>query len=186
MLVMILLLVLVPQTRTPGFWSRAEAEIRRLPPSAFTSTPPAIRQQLERIGCTIPQPSGPGGRASKSPSNLIHGDFAAKGQTDWAALCSRQGKSSVVIIWGGPARCPSSFGERRDVDFLQIVEPDQAGFSRGIAAAPGDYILRMHAAFGGAKPPPITHLGIDDEFLGKGSVVFYCDAGKWLQLTGMD
>jgi hypothetical protein len=43
-----------------------------------------------------------------------------------------------------------------------------------------------YRAYGGPKPPPIDHQGIDDAFLEKASVTFYFHKGNWLQLTGAD
>ncbi|PYR66590.1 MAG: hypothetical protein DMG20_12690 [Acidobacteria bacterium] len=40
--------------------------------------------------------------------------------------------------------------------------------------------------YGGPKPPPIDHLGINDVFIEKASVVWYFYQGKWLQLQGAD
>jgi hypothetical protein len=45
-------------------------------------------------------------------------------------------------------------------------------------------ILQFHDVFGGPKPPPIDHEGIDDIFLEKGSRVYYCVQGEWLKLQG--
>jgi hypothetical protein len=50
---------------------------------------------------------------------------------------------------------------------------------------PGIILYDLRARCG-PKPPPIDHLGIDDAFLEKASVVHYYYQGKWLQLTGAD
>jgi len=63
---------------------------------------------------------------------------------------------------------------------------DQIGFSRGISPVMKDFILRHYNAYGGTKPPPIDHQGIDDAFIEKASVVWYFHDGKWLKLTGAD
>ena len=43
-----------------------------------------------------------------------------------------------------------------------------------------------HELYGGPKPPPLDHDGINDMFVGKASVVWYRYQGRWLQLTGAD
>jgi hypothetical protein len=45
-------------------------------------------------------------------------------------------------------------------------------------------IRQHHEPFGGMKPPPLTHAGINDAFVGKASVVWYWPEGKWRELTG--
>ena len=66
-------------------WGRADRDIRRLPPSAFPQLPANLVQDLQRRGCTIPQ-----AHHKKQPHNVIKGEFAKPGQTDWAVLCSEQ------------------------------------------------------------------------------------------------
>jgi hypothetical protein len=47
-------------------------------------------------------------------------------------------------------------------------------------------IIRHPMAYGGPKPPPIDHQGVDDEFIEKASSTWYFRGGKWLTLTGAD
>ena len=63
---------------------------------------------------------------------------------------------------------------------------DQLGYSRGIEAVDKDYIMRHYDLYSGPKPPPIDHLGINDIFFEKASVVWYFYQGQWLQLRGTD
>ena len=58
--------------------------------------------------------------------------------------------------------------------------------SREIEAVDRNYITVHYRAYGGPKPPPIDHKGINDVFVGKASVVYYLYKGEWLQLTGAD
>ena len=44
-----------------------------------------------------------------------------------------------------------------------------------------DFIMRHYRAYGGPRPPPIEHQGIDDAFLEKASVTWYFYNGKWLR-----
>ena len=50
----------------------------------------------------------------------------------------------------------------------------------------GKFITEHYDAYGGSKPPLITHDAIDDRWLEKASVVHYCHEGKWIELTGAD
>lgn len=163
-------------------WDRAAAAVVRLEPARFPELPAAVRAELERLGCRIPQAFYP-----EEPHNVIRGSFARAGQEDWAVLCSRGGASEILVFWGGPARCPSPIGEpQADRDWLQGIGGDEIGYSRHIRAVGREFILRMHEAFGGPEPPPIEHQGIEEHFVEKASSVLYCYQGKWLVLTGMD
>ena len=162
-------------------WEKAEREIKRLPPSAFRELPPGIREQLEARGCTIPQTA-----EIEKPHSVIHGEFAKKGQTDWAGLCSRDGKSSILVFWGGPAKCPSELARGDDRHSLQTWSGSRIAYSRAIQVAGKKYILDHYNWYGGPKPPPLDHQGIDDAFIGKASVVRYCHQGRWLELQGAD
>ena len=59
-------------------------------------------------------------------------------------------------------------------------------YSREIASVGRAYILQHYQAYGGTKPPPIDHQGINDAFVEKGSVVLYFYRQEWLRLTGAD
>jgi len=158
-----------------------ERKIVRLPPTAFPMLPLAVVRDLQHRGCTIPQEA-----FSKTPSNVVSGQFARRGQTDWAVLCSIHGVSSILVFWNGSAVSPAELARSEDKTYLQGLGGEKIGFSRGIAAIGSDFIMEHYRAYGGPKPPRIDHQGINDAFLEKASVVQYFFDGKWLQLTGSD
>ena len=160
---------------------RAELQVRRLPPSAFPELPKRITQELERRGCTIPQVS-----ADKTQQNVIKGEFTSKGPTDWAALCSLNRVSTILIFRNASEREPLELAPQSDADNLQSGGGTAIEYSRAISAVGREYILEHYRAYGGPKPPAINHQGINDAFVGKASVVRYFYAGKWLELTGAD
>lgn len=160
-------------------WDKAEQEIRRPPPSAFTELPSQIITALEKQGCTIPQVYD-----EAKPHNLITGSFADRRQLDWAVLCSRDGKSSLIVFWGGPSRCPPKPLEAADRDFLQGIGGDAAGYSRRINAIGRGKILEFYFNVKGGSLPPIDHQAIENLFVDKTSFVLYCHQGKWLELSG--
>lgn len=163
-------------------WDRAAAAVVRLEPARFPDLPGAVRAELERLGCRVPQAFYP-----EEPHNVIRGNFARAGQEDWAVLCSRDGASEIRVFWGGPARCPSPIGEPSpDRGWLQGIGEGRIGYSRLIRAVDRDFIMSMYAEFGGPKPPPIEHQGIEEYFVDKVSVVLYCHEGKWVALQGVD
>jgi len=162
-------------------FDEAERRIVRLPPTAFPELPGMVVRELQRRGCTIPQTP-----FTKKPHNVIRGEFAKPGQTDWAVLCSVKGVSTIVVFWNGSERNPAEIGGMEDRNFLQGITASEIGYSRGISPVGKDFIVRHYNAYGGPKPPPIDHQGIDDAFIEKTSVVWYFHNGQWLKLTGAD
>lgn len=162
-------------------WDKAERKIKRLPPSVFQGLPTRIQKQLEDRGCTIPQAD-----FSAKLHNVIQGEFARKRQKDWAVLCSREGRSSILVFWEKPSSCPTEIGEAEDKNFLQGWSGGRIVYSRMLDSATADYIREHYERYGGTKPPQLDHQGIDDAFMGKASIVWYCHKGEWLRLTGAD
>jgi hypothetical protein len=158
----------------------ADRQVTRLSPSAFPDLPKNILADLKRRGCLIPQVP-----MIKQTHNVIRGEFSKSGQTDWAILCSVQGVSSILIFRNGSGANPAQIAAAEDKGYLQWSGSGW-DFSRAIAPADRAYILQHYQAYGGTKPPPLDHQGIDDAFVEKGSVVRYFYQGKWLQLTGAD
>lgn len=162
-------------------WADAAETVQRLPLQAFADLPTLALHVFEEHGCAVPQVW-----YDDEPHNIISGEFAAPGQQDWAALCSRNGQSRIVVAWGGAAQCEAAVGEDEDRASLQGVGGGQIGFSRLLAAVHPGTIMRYYEEFGGPEPPLLTHQGINDIFVEKASVVRYCHGGEWLRLTGMD
>jgi len=143
----------------------------RLQPTAFPELPRNVDRELQRRGCTIPQPYT-GKRA-----NVIQGEFVKPGQTDWAVLCSTQGYTRLLVFRNGSATNPVELARN----------PDDPGriFDWFILPADRKYIMDHYRAYGGPKPPPIDHQGIESG--GEtASVVLYYYRGKWLTLQGAD
>jgi hypothetical protein len=163
-------------------WAAADSATLRLPPAAFPRLPKSIVQYLHGRGCTIPQTY-----LSSEPHNVISGEFARRGQTDWAVLCSRSGESSILVFWRGSTKSVAELAKAPDRGFLQTTtEGGKIGFSRMIEAVGKDYIVSHSEAYGRSKPPPVAHQGIDDAYVEKASVVRYYYRGKWLKLKGAD
>ena len=165
----------------PHEFDEAERSIVRLAPTAFPELPAAIVHELQRRGCTIPQTA-----FTKTPGNVTRGKFANPEQLDWAVLCSVKGVSTILVFWNGAGSDPAAIAPMEDRNFLQGISPGQIGYSREITAVRRDFILRRHRVYGGPKPPPIDHEGIDDAFVEKASTTWYFYKGKWMKLTGSD
>ena len=163
-------------------WEAADAAVLRLPPAAFPQLPRNIVRYLQARGCTVPQTF-----VSAEPHNVISGEFARRGQTDWAVLCSRGRESSIIVFWRGSTNSVSEIARAPDKSFLQTVDGEgRIGFSRKIDAVGRGYVVAHYKAYGGPKPPPIDHQGIDDGYVEKASVVLYFYRGRWLELQGAD
>ncbi|MBZ5557264.1 MAG: hypothetical protein LAO77_08335 [Acidobacteriia bacterium] len=178
-LIFVITLALVAQTSALD-WAKADRETARLSPSAFTSLPAAIRGELERRGCTVPQPFN-----ARRPGNVVSGRFTSATAADWAALCSIKQASSILVFRGGSTSSVDVLATHPDLNYLQVVGPNQAiGYSRAIGVATAASI-RQHNRNDPKIPSP-DHDGITDAFVEKGSTVWYWSSGHWLELSGTD
>jgi hypothetical protein len=152
----------------------AERRIVRLSPTAFPELPRIVVRELQNRACAIPQVAG-----FHKRQNVIRGEFAKPGQTDWAVLCWVKGSLELYVFWNGSERNPvmvnkTALAERLPVPFEVVIAPVDR-----------KYVMEHYQAYGGPKPPPIDHHGI--EWGGeKASVVLYYYRGKWLTLQGAD
>lgn len=163
-------------------WVAAERNIVRLNPAAFPGLPAAVRANLEKRMCTIPQAVG----IDEQPNNVIRGRFTSAKQMDIAVMCSVNSRSTILVFRGGSVSNVAELRSGEDKGCLQGLGPNTIGFSCAIfVASPAD-IRAYYKGFGGPKPPPLDHDGIDAAFVGKASTVLYWFGGKWLELTGMD
>lgn len=160
-----------------GFSDSSDAQgLRTLAPAQFPELPPAIRSTLESQGCRIPQP--PTLPETPRLQNVIRGEFQQKGRKDWAVLCEHRDRSSSLLVFrNGSAAKPSV-----------VTKATAAQNDCWVVIAPvGERFITQHyRAYGGPKPPPIDHQGIDYGLCEKASIVFYFHRGRWLQLTGSD
>src|SRR5437867_3274562 len=163
------------------FAQTPQARIVQLSPAAIPGLPANLVKELERRGCTIPQEA-----PTKKSSNVIKGAFAKPGQTDWAALCSVNGVSTILVFWKGSEKNPAAIAPMEDRIYIQGFKKDGFSSSRGIRTVAKDFIRRHHDTYGGPRLPRIDHQGIDDMFVGKASVVWYYYNGQWSKLAGKD
>lgn len=182
LLTLSVMLCVVQNGNAQDQWSQTDVTTMRLAPAAFPELPLRIIRHLEARGCTIPQSFG-----DHAPHNIIRGEFAKKGQADWAVLCSRKRVSSIVVYWGGSVRSVSEIARTPDRDYLQIIDGNGSiGFSRMIDVVERDFMLEHYREYGGPKPPRLNHQGINDAFVEKASVVHYYHRRRWLELPGVD
>ena len=152
----------------------------RLSPSRFAAVPSAVRTELERRGCLIPQPFT---AKPERLENAIRGRFISPTGTDWAVLCSRQRRAVILVFRGAGVTQVDELAAQDDADRLQVTGPGQIGYSRGIfVASPAD--IREHNPNPDQLSPVLDHDGIHDAFIEKASVILYWSGGKWLRLAG--
>lgn len=154
----------------------------RLNPAGFPNLPRNLAAEVQRRGCTVPQVP-----MVEGLHNVIKGEFARPGQTDWAVLCSVNRVSSILVFWNGVETNPAEIAKQPDSYRIQSwTGNNDRVYSRKISPAGKAYIMEHYNTYGGEKPPPMDHAGIDDAFVGKASEVLYLYQGKWLHLSGAD
>ena len=163
------------------FGAACLANINYLDANQFSEVPVAIQKVIESQNCKVPQSF-----VSKSPHNVVQGSFANKKSKDWAFLCSKNGKSSIFVIWEKEKSCPSEVAAAEDSNYIQETNKNNSAFSRFLSTASKETILKHQKNYGGSLPKHLSHQGIGDAFAEKASVTYYCEKGKWLSLTGAD
>jgi len=161
-------------------WDDADAATIRAKPDQFTNMPDKIVNHLIKIGCTIPQSYG-----SNRLHNIIWGEFAKKGQKDWAVLCSRDKTSSVLIFWGGEVTCPSEIRMSKDRIWLTNTG-ERIEYARMLNPAGIDNKEILVKDRKEEKSIVAEHMGIEEISLEKGSTIYFCHNGEWVEFIGTD
>lgn len=162
--------------------SLSRAKVVRLPVDAFPGAPEPVRRTLREKGCLVPQTYLPG-----PPHNLISGRFLRADELHWAALCSRNEATGLLLLAADGTVVDEVEPFRSDADHLNGIDIEATqGFNWAIDAVGRDYILEHHARYGGPEPPPIDHDGINSAVVERASTVLYWHGGEWLELTGAD
>ena len=124
---------------------------------------------------------------TKKANNVIRGEFARAGQTDWAVLCSVKGVSTILVFWNGSGNNPDALVPAADSNYVQGNGNGQWAYSRGIEPMGIEDIFRYHdLEHLGIPLPPIYHQGINDFFEGKAFLVWYYYDGQWLKVAAGD
>ena len=161
----------------------ALSQSRYLKPGSFPTLPVSVRQAITSEGCEIPQSSD-----EAIPHNVVRGQFAHRGQYDWAAICSKKKFSTILVFWGGQARCSMRvWGPYQD-------EEVSRGIDQGLEAVSHHYFIRIRTLPAASlMTRGLTHLAVHPshetlEFIWpkSGSAVQYCSGGKWVKLSYAD
>jgi hypothetical protein len=154
-----------------------ETEVKRLSPRDFKVLPSKAIKELEALGCSVPQSAA--SDEDSTPHNVISGSFAQKGQTDWAVLCSTNGASSIVVLWGGPAKCEFRLPSGSDKAFLGSGNSIYGlSYLRRIESVTSKKHISLRLKMDRkVKLPLIDHAAISDEY--NDELIHYCSRGKW-------
>lgn len=155
-------------------------------PERFRSAPAEVRIDLARRGCRIPQNQL---SDDARPNNVVTGRFRSANALDWAALCSREHTTFLIVYWNGAAKDPWIGSSSADENWMQWMGPTEGWrYSRSIGTAEPARIRRLNEAFGnpGTLPEPLEHDGIEEAFAGKASIISYWLHDRFVELTGMD
>ncbi len=127
-------------------------------------------QQLERLGCMIPQTY-----EARAPENVISGSFEKKGSSDWAALCSVHGISTLYVFFASDLAHSIALRNQPDTLWLGKEWGEDYGSAWGIATHPARLMQPRDQA---------DHDGIDDAFVEQSRVVHYFRDDHWTKIEG--
>jgi hypothetical protein len=149
--------------------------IRNLPVSSFPDLPIAVAETLTTRGCRIPQTY-----QAHRPENVIHASLERPGSSDWAALCSVQGRVSLLVFFAsGDSAAPIVLKDYPESAKLQSHDSSgELGFDWGIDPASPS---RIHDAQAGMAhhPLPPDHDSLADTTLDRQTVYHLFRNGAW-------
>jgi hypothetical protein len=164
------------QDQAADFETAARAA-SRLSPTAFSGLPAPVAAALVEARCAIPQYRFDGDSLA---NNLLPGQFAAAGQLDYAALCSRDGHTALIVIWGGPSHCASNTKDAADVDAMTGAG-EGVFFSRRIESLTPQR-ARDFVWLAGAGLQQLDHDGIVHSSGEYQTSILYCRRGEWIEI----
>jgi len=148
--------------------------IRRLPVNAFPDLPSGVVEQLNQRECLIPQ-----SYEAHHPENVVHASLDRAGSSDWALLCSANGKVSLLVFFGGSQARPAVLASAPETKRLQRHDSSgMLGFDWAIEAASPDAVHQAQSAME-RKPPRIDHDALADTTIDRTTVYRYFSKGAW-------
>lgn len=155
--------------------------IRHLPIASFPQLPAAVKDDLSRRGCLIPQTY-----EAHRPENVIHGSFERAGSSDWAVLCSIHGAVSLLVFFGSDSSQPAEIVSAPETERLQAHDPSGVlGFNWGIDSASPKQVRQAQAGMS-PRPPAIDHDAIAGSIVEHDTVYHYYSNGAWTLLPTDD
>jgi hypothetical protein len=159
--------------------------IRHLPVSSFPQLPESVAGALNQRGCMIPQTY-----EAHRPENVVHASLERAGSSDWAVLCSVEGKVSLLVFFDGgsgqDAAAPVVLASTEETDRLQ-AQPGSGvlGFNWGIDGASPE---QVHEAQSGLaqRPGRVDHDALADAVLEGRTVYRFYAKNVWQALEMPD
>ena len=148
--------------------------IRRLPVNSFPDLPEDVADQLNQRKCMIPQ-----SYEAHHPENVVHGSLERAGSSDWAVLCSADGKVSLLIFFGSAPAKPAVLASVPETERLQRHDSSGVlGFNWAIDPASPEAV---HQAQSGMerRPARLDHDALEDILLDRKTVYRFFSKGAW-------
>jgi hypothetical protein len=147
--------------------------IRRLPINAFPQLPASVEDALVHRGCLIPQTY-----EAHQPENVVHASFERHGSSDWAVLCSVDGRVSLLVFFASGGD-PAVLASAPETDRLQAHGATNVlGFNWGIDPASPETV--HEAQLGMSHPPPrFDHDALADSVIDRRTIYRVFAKGAW-------
>jgi hypothetical protein len=148
--------------------------IRHLPVNAFPDLPEAVQLVLNRRGCLIPQ-----SYEARKPENVVQASLKGPGSSDWAVLCSVDGKSSLLVFLSSAPSEPVTLASALETERLQQRDSTGAlGFNWVIDSASPAQVRQAQAGMN-PRPPLLDHDALADAAVDRRTVYRYYAHGAW-------
>jgi hypothetical protein len=154
--------------------------IRHLPVNAFPQLPSGVQDALVRRDCLIPQTY-----EARQPENVVNASLERQGSSDWAVLCSVDGRVSLLVFFASGGE-PMVVASAPETDRLQAhAATNVLGFNWGIDPASPETI--HEAQFGMRHPPPrLDHDALADSIIDRRTVYRAYAKGVWTVVDTRD
>jgi hypothetical protein len=151
--------------------------IRHLPPSSFPDLPESVATSLKERGCLIPQTY-----QAHRPENVVRGSFERPGSSDWAVLCSAQGRVSLLVFFADAPATPAVLATDGETNCLQAYNSTRVlGFNWGIDVATPDAVHEAQIGLS-PRPPRLDHDAVADSVVDRTTAYHYFKDGAWSQV----
>ncbi len=155
--------------------------IRRLPVNAFADLPDAVVDQLNQRQCVIPQTY-----EAHHPENVVHASLEQAGSSDWAVLCSAQGKVSLLVFFGSSPATPTVLASVPETDRLQRSgSTGVLGFNWAIDPVSPEALHQAQSGMG-HKPPRLDHDCLADSIVDRKTVYRFFTKHAWTVVDTQD
>lgn len=156
-------------------------QIRHLPVSSYPELPMVIAGELADMGCLIPQTY-----QARRPENVVHASLEGAGSSDWAILCSQEGKVSLLVFFGNNPLRHMQLAVAPETGRLQKhLGTDVLGFNWGIDPASPDKVRQAQIGLS-PRPPKLDHDALADSVIDTKTIYRFCAHGKWIVLDMPD